>query len=173
MKLNSTLLKSTGVATLGGLLFGFDTVVISGAIQPLENLYHLTPFWKGFTVAAALIGTVIGSMLAGIPGDRLGRRASLRWMAILYVVSAAGCAFAWNWSAVLLFRFIGGLGIGGSSVLGPMYIAEIAPAGAESVQLNGQLSSHASKASGGGSSFTARSSSSRNATRRWISATIS
>src|SRR5947207_7292768 len=128
MKLNSTLLKSTGVAALGGLLFGFDTVVISGAIQPLENLYHLTPFWKGFTVAAALIGTVIGSMLAGIPGDRLGRRASLRWMAILYVVSAAGCAFAWNWSAVLLFRFIGGLGIGGSSVLGPMYIAEIAPA---------------------------------------------
>src|SRR5437762_9559177 len=128
MKLNSTLLKSTGVAALGGLLFGFDTVVISGAIQPLENLYHLTPFWKGFTVAAALIGTVIGSMLAGIPGDRLGRRASLRWMAILYVVSAAGCAFAWNWSAVLLFRFVGGLGIGGSSVLGPMYIAEIAPA---------------------------------------------
>jgi len=128
MKLNFTLLKSTGVAALGGLLFGFDTVVISGAIQPLENLYHLTPFWKGFTVAAALIGTVIGSMLAGIPGDRLGRRASLRWMAILYVVSAAGCAFAWNWSAVLLFRFIGGLGIGGSSVLGPMYIAEIAPA---------------------------------------------
>src|SRR5256886_1308582 len=128
MKLNFTLLKSTGVAALGGLLFGFDTVVISGAIQPLENLYHLTPFWKGFTVAAALIGTVIGSMLAGIPGDRLGRRASLRWMAILYVVSAAGCAFAWNWSSLVSFRFIGGLGIGGSSVLGPMYIAEIAPA---------------------------------------------
>src|SRR5205085_394875 len=89
---------------------------------------HLSPFSEGFTVAAALIGTVIGSMLAGIPGDNLGRRASLRWMAILYVASALGCAFAWNWSAVLLFRFIGGLGIGGSSVLGPMYIAEIAPA---------------------------------------------
>ena len=128
MKLNSTLIKSTVVAALGGLLFGFDTVVISGAIDTLQGLYHLSPFWKGFTVAAALIGTVIGSMLAGIPGDRLGRRASLRWMAILYVVSAAGCAFAWNWSAILLFRFIGGLGIGGSSVLGPMYIAEIAPA---------------------------------------------
>jgi MFS transporter, SP family, arabinose:H+ symporter len=128
MKLNSTLLKSTVVAALGGLLFGFDTVVISGAIDTLQGLYHLSPFWKGFTVSAALIGTVIGSMLAGIPGDRLGRRASLRWMAILYVVSAAGCAFAWNWSAILLFRFIGGLGIGGSSVLGPMYIAEIAPA---------------------------------------------
>ena len=128
MKLNSTLLKSTAVAALGGLLFGFDTVVISGAVQALEGLYHLTPVWKGFTVAAALLGTVIGSMFAGIPGDRLGRRASLRWMAILYVVSAAGCAFAWNWSSLVSFRFIGGLGIGGSSVLGPMYIAEIAPA---------------------------------------------
>ena len=128
MRLNSTLLKSTIVAALGGLLFGFDTVVISGAIQPLKVLYHLSPFSEGFTVAAALIGTVIGSMLAGIPGDNLGRRASLRWMAILYVASALGCAFAWNWTAVLLFRFVGGLGIGGSSVLGPMYIAEISPA---------------------------------------------
>ena len=128
MRLNSTLLKSTVVAALGGLLFGFDTVVISGAIDFLQGLYHLTPLWKGFTVSAALVGTVIGSILAGIPGDRLGRRASLRWMAILYVVSAAGCAFAWNWTALVFFRFIGGLGIGGSSVLGPMYIAEIAPA---------------------------------------------
>ena len=128
MKLNSTLLKSTVVAALGGLLFGFDTAVIAGATQPLKDLYGLTPFWLGFTVAAALVGTVIGSMLAGIPGDRLGRRASLRWMAVLYVISALGCAFAWNWSALVFFRFIGGLGIGGSSVLGPMYIAEIAPA---------------------------------------------
>src|SRR5215472_11916060 len=128
MKLNSTLLKSTVVAALGGLLFGFDTAVIAGATQPLKDLYGLTPFWLGFTVAAALVGTVIGSMLAGIPGDKLGRRASLRWMAILYVISALGCAFAWNWSALVFFRFIGGLGIGGSSVLGPMYIAEIAPA---------------------------------------------
>jgi len=128
MKLNSTLIKSTVVAALGGLLFGFDTAVIAGATQALKDLYQLTPFWLGFTVASALVGTVIGSMLAGIPGDRMGRRASLRWMAILYVVSALGCAFAWNWDAVLFFRFIGGLGIGGSSVLGPMYIAEIAPA---------------------------------------------
>jgi sugar porter (SP) family MFS transporter len=128
MKLNSTLLKSTVVAALGGLLFGFDTAVIAGATQSLKDLYGLTPFWLGFTVSAALVGTVIGSMLAGIPGDRLGRRTSLRWMAVLYVVSALGCAFAWNWSALVFFRFIGGLGIGGSSVLGPMYIAEIAPA---------------------------------------------
>ena len=67
-------------------------------------------------------------MLAGFPGENFGRRDSLRGMAVLYVISALGCAFAWNWPALVVFRFIGGLGIGGSSVLGPMYIAEIAPA---------------------------------------------
>jgi sugar porter (SP) family MFS transporter len=128
MKLNSTLLKSTVVAALGGLLFGFDTAVIAGATQALKTLYHLSPLGEGFTVASALVGTVIGSMLAGIPGDRYGRRDSLRGMAVLYVVSALGCAFAWNWTALVIFRFIGGLAIGGSSVLGPMYIAEISPA---------------------------------------------
>ena len=128
MKLNSTLLKSTVVAALGGLLFGFDTAVIAGATQALKVLYQLSPLGEGFTVASALVGTVIGSMLAGIPGDRYGRRDSLRGMAVLYVVSALGCALAWNWTALVIFRFIGGLAIGGSSVLGPMYIAEIAPA---------------------------------------------
>ncbi len=128
MKLNSTLLKSTVVAALGGLLFGFDTAVIAGATQALKVLYQLSPLGEGFTVASALVGTVIGSMLAGIPGDRYGRRDSLRGMAVLYVVSALGCALAWNWTALVIFRFIGGLAIGGSSVLGPMYIAEISPA---------------------------------------------
>jgi sugar porter (SP) family MFS transporter len=128
MKLNSYLLKSTIVAALGGLLFGFDTAVISGTTRNLTEVYHLTPNLLGITVAAALIGTILGAMLAGIPGDKFGRRDSLRVMAVLYVVSALGCAFAWNWTALVLFRFIGGLGIGGSSVLGPMYIAEIAPA---------------------------------------------
>ena len=128
MKLNATLLKSTVVAALGGLLFGFDTAVIAGATQALKALYRLSPFWEGFTVASALVGTVIGSMLAGIPGDRYGRRDSLRGLAVLYIVSAAGCAFAWNWVVLVFFRFVGGLAIGGSSVLGPMYIAEIAPA---------------------------------------------
>jgi SP family arabinose:H+ symporter-like MFS transporter len=79
-------------------------------------------------VASALFGTILGAMFAGIPADRYGRRDSLRLMAILYLISALGCAFAWNWYALVVFRFIGGLGIGGSSVLGPMYIAEIAPA---------------------------------------------
>jgi len=128
MKLNSTLLKSTVVAALGGLLFGFDTAVIAGATQALKTLYQLSPLGEGFTVASALVGTVIGSMLAGIPGDRYGRRDSLRGMAVLYLVSALGCALAWNWTALVIFRFIGGLAIGGSSVLGPMYIAEISPA---------------------------------------------
>jgi MFS transporter, SP family, arabinose:H+ symporter len=128
MKLNSVLLKSTVVASLGGLLFGFDTAVIAGATHALTETFHLSPAALGMTVASALWGTILGSMLAGIPGDKFGRRDSLRAMAVLYVVSALGCALAWNWPALILFRFIGGLGIGGSSVLGPMYIAEVAPA---------------------------------------------
>ncbi|MGO9271569.1 MAG: sugar porter family MFS transporter [Terriglobia bacterium] len=128
MKLNSYLLKSTVVAALGGLLFGFDTAVIAGTIGALRVTFQLSPWSLGFTVFSALFGTVLGAMLAGIPGDRYGRRDSLRLMAVLYLVSALGCAFAWNWPSLVGARFIGGLGIGGSSVLGPMYIAEIAPA---------------------------------------------
>jgi len=127
MKLNAYLVKSTVVAALGGLLFGFDTAVISGATQALTHKYQLSPFLEGVTVAAALWGTVVGSLLAGFPGERYGRRDSLRIMAVFYIVSALGCALAWSWIALVMFRFIGGLGIGGSSVLGPMYIAEIAP----------------------------------------------
>ena len=128
MKLNGTLVKSTIVAALGGLLFGFDTAVISGTTSALTQTYHLTPFLLGVTVFSALFGTVLGAMLAGFPGERYGRRDSLRVMAILYLISGLGCALAWNWYALVVFRFIGGLGVGGSSVLGPMYIAEIAPA---------------------------------------------
>jgi MFS transporter, SP family, arabinose:H+ symporter len=128
VRLNGYLLKSTVTAALGGLLFGFDTAVISGTTSALTLTYDLSPGLLGFTVSVALWGTVIGSLLAGIPGDRYGRRDSLRMMAILYLISAFGCAAAWNWGSLVIFRFIGGLGIGGSSVLGPMYIAEIAPA---------------------------------------------
>src|ERR1700716_1818755 len=128
MKLNSYLLKSTVVAALGGLLFGFDTAVIAGTTHALSDTFKLSPAALGLTVSVALWGTILGSMFAGIPGDKIGRRDSLRIMAVLYIVSALGCAFAWNWFALVLFRFIGGLGIGGSSVLGPMYIAEVAPA---------------------------------------------
>ena len=128
MPLNSVLLRSTVVAALGGLLFGFDTVVISGTTQALTDLFHLSPLALGVTVSSALVGTIVGSMLAGIPGDAYGRRDSLRILAVLYFVSAIGCGFAWNWTALVVFRVIGGVAIGGSSVLGPMYIAEIAPA---------------------------------------------
>jgi sugar porter (SP) family MFS transporter len=128
MKLNSFLIRSTAVAALGGLLFGFDTAVISGTTGALAGTYHLSPKLLGFTVASALWGTILGSIFAGIPGDRYGRRDSLRVMAILYILSALGCAFAFGWNSLVFFRFVGGLGIGGSSVLGPMYIAEISPA---------------------------------------------
>jgi len=128
MTLNAHLAKSTVIAALGGLLFGFDTAVISGTTAALTQNYQLSPKLLGITVASALWGTVIGSMLAGFPGERIGRRDSLRVMAILYLISGLGCAMAWSWPSLVAFRFLGGLGIGGSSVLGPMYIAEIAPA---------------------------------------------
>jgi sugar porter (SP) family MFS transporter len=128
MRLTAALVKSTVVAALGGLLFGFDTAVIAGTTAGLTTAFALTPSTLGLTVAVALVGTVVGSMIAAIPGDRYGRRDSLRVMAILYLVSAVGCAFAWDWYSLVFFRFVGGLAIGGSSVLGPMYIAEISPA---------------------------------------------
>ncbi len=128
MILSGSLIKGTVVAALGGLLFGFDTAVIAGTTAGLTKSFALSPNGLGWTVAIALIGTIIGSMSAAIPGDRYGRRDSLRVMAILYLLSALGCGLAWNWYSLVAFRFIGGLGIGGSSVLGPMYIAEISPA---------------------------------------------
>ena len=125
---NAYLLRSTVVAALGGLLFGFDTAVIAGANRALTELFRLTPAMLGITVASALAGTVIGSALAGGPADRYGRKAALAWLAVLYVLTSVGCGLAWNWPSLLFFRAIGGLAIGGSSVIGPMYIAEIAPA---------------------------------------------
>jgi len=125
---NTYLLRSTVVAALGGLLFGFDTAVIAGATRALSTVYALTPAMLGVTVSSALAGTVIGSAVAGRPADRYGRKASLGVLAVLYVLTSIGCAVAWSWEAFLFFRAIGGLAIGGSSVIGPMYIAEIAPA---------------------------------------------
>jgi sugar porter (SP) family MFS transporter len=126
--MNANLAKATAVGALGGLLFGFDTAVISGTTHSLTIAYGLSPKALGITVAMALLGTVIGAMSAGIPGQKWGGRETLRVLAVFYVISALGCAFAWNWYALLAARFIGGLGIGGSSVLGPVYIAELAPA---------------------------------------------
>jgi len=117
------------VGALGGLLFGFDTAVIAGATHSLTLQYQLTAATLGLTVAIALWGTVVGSMAAGVVGQRLGGRETLWILATLYVISALGCAFAWNWAALVIARFIGGLAIGGSSVLGPVYIAEVSAAG--------------------------------------------
>ena len=128
MRPNVNLMKATLTGALGGLLFGFDTVVIAGAIGALVKLYSLDPHKEGLTVAIGLVGTVIGALGAGQIGQRLGSRETLRLTAVLYVISAAGCAFAWGWDSFLVFRFIGGLGIGASSVLGPVYIAELSPA---------------------------------------------
>ncbi|MBS1801984.1 MAG: sugar porter family MFS transporter [Acidobacteria bacterium] len=128
MRPNFNLMRATLTGALGGLLFGFDTVVIAGAIGALVKLYNLDPHKEGLTVAIGLVGTVIGALGAGQIGQRLGSRETLRLTAILYVLSAAGCAFAWDWNSFLVFRFIGGLGIGASSVLGPVYIAELSPA---------------------------------------------
>jgi sugar porter (SP) family MFS transporter len=119
--------RSIIVGALGGLLFGFDTAVIAGTTHALTALYHLSPAELGFTVSSALWGTVLGAALSGTLGDRFGGRNALRILAACYIASALGCAFALNWPMLILFRFIGGLGIGGSSVLGPVYIAEIAP----------------------------------------------
>jgi MFS transporter, SP family, arabinose:H+ symporter len=125
---NRYLLKATTVGALGGLLFGFDTAVIAGTTQQLTDVFQLTPFTLGLTVFIGLVGTVIGAMGSGVLGQRIGGREALRIMAALYTLSAVGCALAWNWDVLMVARFIGGLGIGGSSVLGPVYIAELAPA---------------------------------------------
>ncbi len=122
------LIKSAFTGALGGLLFGFDTAVIAGATHPLTQQYGLSDAQLGFTVSIALWGTVLGAMTSGSLGQKIGSRAALRYLGVLYVLSAVGCALALNWPMFLIFRFIGGLGIGGSSVLGPVYIAELAPA---------------------------------------------
>jgi sugar porter (SP) family MFS transporter len=128
MKMTRYLLKSTITGALGGLLFGFDTAVIAGTTEQLTEVFHLTSFTLGLTVSIGLVGTVIGAMSAGVIGQRIGGREALRILAVLYTISALGCALAWNWAALMVFRFILGLGVGGSSVLGPVYIAELAPA---------------------------------------------
>ena len=128
MRLNSYLLKASIVGALGGLLFGFDTAVIAGTTHQLQLVFNLSEWSKGITVSIALWGTVAGALSAGMLGQRLGGRNALRLMAVLYIVSSLGCAVAWSWPALVIFRFIGGLGIGGSSVLAPVYIAELAPA---------------------------------------------
>ncbi|MFN5170149.1 MAG: sugar porter family MFS transporter [Cyclobacteriaceae bacterium] len=113
---------------LGGLLFGIDTAVISGAEQAIQKLWNLNVFEHGLTVSIALWGTVVGALFGGLPTDRLGRKKTLMWIAILYLVSAVGSALAFDWYSFLFFRLIGGFGVGASSITAPMYIAEVSPA---------------------------------------------
>ena len=125
--MNATLLRCSIIAALGGLLFGFDTAVISGTTDHLREVFDLEGFGLGFTVASALIGTILGALFAGYPADWFGRRSTLIWIAFLYFVSAVGSAAAWDWYSFLVFRWLGGLGVGASSVVAPMYISEISP----------------------------------------------
>jgi len=116
------------IVALGGFLFGFDTAVISGVEKHIQDLFSLSSFKHGFTISSALIGTVTGALIAGRPADRYGRKPVLMLIAILYLMSALGCAMAGNVSTLIIFRFIGGIGVGASSVVAPMYISEISPA---------------------------------------------
>jgi SP family arabinose:H+ symporter-like MFS transporter len=115
-------------SALAGFLFGFDTVVISGAEQRIQSLWQLTPGMHGFAMASALYGTVLGSMLGGVPTDRFGRKPTLFGIGLLYIISALWSALAANVDSFIIARFIGGLGIGVSTVVAPLYISEIAPA---------------------------------------------
>ena len=114
-------------SALAGFLFGFDTVVISGAEQTIQSLWNLSPGMHGLAMGAALYGTVLGSLLGGWPADRFGRKPTLLAIGILYVISAIGCGYAWNVQSFIVARFIGGIGIGISTVAAPLYISEIAP----------------------------------------------
>jgi len=113
---------------LGGFLFGFDTAVISGAEQAIQKYWSLSPAQHGLTISIALIGTVIGALFGSMPADSLGRKKSLVIIAFIFLFASLGTSLATNWYVFMLLRFIGGLGVGASSVIAPIYISEISPA---------------------------------------------
>lgn len=124
--MKSNLVYWSITVAIAGFLFGFDTVVISGANQPIKELWGTTPLFHGFFIMSmALWGTVIGALFAGIPSQRLGRKNTLIWIGVLFFLSALGSAIAWDPYSFSFFRFIGGLGVGASSVAAPVYISEI------------------------------------------------
>ena len=125
---NKTVFWSLTVA-IAGFLFGFDTVVISGANQPIKELWNTSPLFHGtFIMSMALWGTVIGALLGGLPADKFGRKKTLFWIGLLFLISALGSALAIDKYSFSFFRFIGGIGVGASSVVAPMYITEITSA---------------------------------------------
>lgn len=103
------------ILALGGFLFGFDTAVISGVERSIQELFHLSPFWQGFTISSALIGTVAGALIAGKPSDVYGRKPVLFLIAFLFALSAAGSAFANSLAAFIIYRFLGGIAVGDCS----------------------------------------------------------
>ncbi len=126
-KATSLVIRSSIVASLGGLLFGFDTAVISGTTEALRSVFNLNDWTLGLTVSSALFGTILGAATIQYPTNRYGRKPTLIMIAALYLISALGSAFPWDWGSFLFFRFIGGIGVGGASVVSPLYTAEIAP----------------------------------------------
>jgi sugar porter (SP) family MFS transporter len=126
--LTSALLGAASAAALGGFLFGFDTIVMSGCQEQLKALFNLSGFQQGFMTASALIGASIGALAAAKPGDFFGRRDSLRVVGAFYLIGAMGCALSWNFWLFVACRVIGGLAVGATTVLCPMYLAEISPA---------------------------------------------
>lgn len=125
--LKARLLFWSVTSALAGFLFGFDTVVISGAEKTIQALWNLSPGMHGVAMAAALYGTVLGSLLGGWPTDKFGRKKTLLVIGVLYLISAIGCAYSWDFASFTIARFIGGLGIGISTIVAPLYISEIAP----------------------------------------------
>ena len=124
----SKIWKYVFIASLGGFLFGFETAVISGAERIIQELWDLNSFWHGFTVSISLIGTIFGAIGAAKPAQKYGRKRVLQVVAVMYLLSAIGCGLSFNWYMFLFFRLLGGISVGVSSVVGPLYIAEIAPA---------------------------------------------
>jgi MFS transporter, SP family, arabinose:H+ symporter len=127
MKSRYFLYKSAVVASLAGFLFGFDTVVISGAEQTIQELWGLSSALHGWAISMALWGTVLGALTGGWPSEKYGRKKTLLWIGVLYLSSAIGSALAPEVYSFMIFRFIGGLGVGISTVAAPMFISEIAP----------------------------------------------
>jgi sugar porter (SP) family MFS transporter len=128
MRPNSKLLKSTMTGALGGLLFGFDLVLVSGIIDSIVRLYGLSDYQKGITVAMGPLSTVIGCFVAGVIGQRLGTRTAMRWAAAVYLLATLGTALSVGWPMLLAMRFMAGLGLGSATVLCPVYISELSPA---------------------------------------------
>jgi SP family arabinose:H+ symporter-like MFS transporter len=125
--MNGRVLRCSVTAAMAGFLFGFDTVVISGAEQTIQSLWHLSAGMHGVAIASALYGTVLGSLFGGLPTDGLGRRATLLLIGALYLIGAVGSAFAEGPYSFIAARAVGGLGIGISTVAAPLYISEISP----------------------------------------------